>query len=191
ERPAQRVADAGPPQPPVQPPPTGTETPPPVLPGEGGSQVAPQTLPGVHKLRLAEAAYAQYRTETPAEDTRTDWHAMLIAANHMLLGAHYLPRFGLRSPVDATDASAAWARTTARESVAEVDRIAALLTGGAPEPVRRRTAADDRPPAPLSVDLEVWLESLGQQLTRIDASLTAPQPPQPVTPSGRRTAPPG
>ncbi|MER7745779.1 FUSC family protein [Streptomyces bacillaris] len=176
-------------RPPPQPPPAGTETPPPVLPGEGGSQVAPQTLPGVHKLRLAEAAYAQYRTETPAEDTRTDWHAMLIAANHMLLGAHYLPRFGLRSPVDATDASAAWARTTAREAVAEVDRIAALLTGGAPEPVRRRTAADDRPPTPLSVDLEVWLESLGQQLTRIEASLTPP--PQPVTPSERRTAPPG
>ncbi|MEU3975296.1 FUSC family protein [Streptomyces bacillaris] len=157
-----------------------------------GEQAAPRTLPGVHKLRLAEAAYAQYRTETPAEDTRADWHAMLIAANHMLLGAHYLPRFGLRSPADATDASAAWARTTAREAVAEVDRIAVLLAGGTPEPVRRRIAADDRPPTPLSVDLEVWLESLGQQLTRIDASLTPPpQPPQPVTPSGRRTAPPG
>ncbi|ARI56167.1 hypothetical protein A6E92_31350 [Streptomyces sp. S8] len=171
---------------------TSPHPPPPVLPGEGGSQVAPQTLPGVHKLRLAEAAYAQYRTETPAEDTRADWHAMLIAANHMLLGAHYLPRFGLRPPADATDASAAWARTTAREAVAEVDRIAALLTGAAPEPVRRRTAADDRPPTPLSVDLEVWLVSLDQQLTRIDASLAPPsQPPPPVTPPGRRTAPPG
>ncbi|MEW9512584.1 FUSC family protein [Streptomyces bacillaris] len=157
-----------------------------------GEQAAPRTLPGVHKLRLAEAAYAQYRTETPAEDTRADWHAMLIAANHMLLGAHYLPRFGLRSPPDATDASAAWARTTAREAVAEVDRIAVLLAGGTPMPVRRRTAADSRPPTPLSVDLEVWLESLEQQLTRIDASLTPPaQPPPPVTPSGRRTAPPG
>lgn len=157
-----------------------------------GEQAAPRTLPGVHKLRLAEAAYAQYRTETPAEDTRADWHAMLIAANHMLLGAHYLPRFGLRSPPDATDASAAWARTTAREAVAEVDRIAVLLAGGTPMPVRRRTAADSRPPTPLSVDLEVWLESLDQQLTRIDASLTPPaQPPPPVTPSGRRTAPPG
>ncbi|MFE3472391.1 FUSC family protein [Streptomyces bacillaris] len=157
-----------------------------------GEQAAPRTLPGVHKLRLAEAAYAQYRTETPAEDTRADWHAMLIAANHMLLGAHYLPRFGLRSPADATDASAAWARTTARGAVAEVDRIAVLLAGGTPEPVRRRTSADSRPPTPLSVDLEVWLESLDQQLTRIDASLTpAAQPPPPVTPSGRRTAPPG
>ncbi|MEU2822578.1 FUSC family protein [Streptomyces bacillaris] len=157
-----------------------------------GEQAAPRTLPGVHKLRLAEAAYAQYRTETPAEDTRADWHAMLIAANHMLLGAHYLPRFGLRSPADATDASAAWARTTARGAVAEVDRIAVLLAGGTPEPVRRRTSADSRPPTPLSVDLEVWLESLDQQLTRIDASLTPPaQPPPPVTPSGRRTAPPG
>ncbi|PWS43059.1 hypothetical protein DKT74_18855, partial [Streptomyces sp. ZEA17I] len=75
---------------------------------------------------------------------------------------------------------------------AEVDRIAALLTGAAPEPVRRRTPADDRPPTPLSVDLEVWLVSLDQQLTRIDASLVPPaQPPPPVTPPGRRTAPPG
>ncbi|MFJ4828043.1 FUSC family protein [Streptomyces bacillaris] len=184
ERAAPQTRPEGSPSPP--------RPPPPVLPGEGGWQAAPRTLPGVHKLRLAEAAYAQYRTETPAEDTRADWHAMLIAANHMLLGAHYLPRFGLRSPGDATDASAAWARTTAREAVAEVDRIAALLTGGAPEPVRRRTPADDRPPTPLSVDLEVWLESLDQQLTRIDVSLAPPvRPSPPVTPSGRRTAPPG
>ncbi|MET9925857.1 MULTISPECIES: FUSC family protein [unclassified Streptomyces] len=149
----------------------------------GGSRASPQTLPGVHRLRLAEAAYAQYRTEGPGEDTRTDWHAMLIAANHMLLGAHWLPRFGLRPESGATAPAAAWARTTAEELVAETDRIATRLTGGGSEPVRRRTAPDGCPPTPLSVDLEVWMTSLDQQLTRIDASLIPP-----VTASPRRTA---
>ncbi|MFF0262835.1 FUSC family protein [Streptomyces microflavus] len=158
----------------------------------GGSRASPHTLPGVHRLRLAEAAYAQYRTEAPGEDTRADWHAMLIAANHMLLGAHWLPRFGLRPESGATAPSAARARTTARELVAETDRIASLLTGERPGPVRRRTAPDSDPPTPLSVDLEVWMTSLAHQLTRIEASLTPPPGPDgpPVTSSQRRTAPP-
>ncbi|MFE8975753.1 FUSC family protein [Streptomyces cyaneofuscatus] len=163
-----------------------------VLTPAGGSRAAPQTLPGVHRLRLAEAAYAQYRTEAPGEDTRTDWHAMLIAANHMLLGAHWLPRFGLRPEAGASAPAAVWARATAEELVAETDRIAAELTG-APTPVRRWTAPDGPPPTPLSVDLEVWMTSLARQLTRIDSSLTPSPDPDapPVRPSRRRTAPPG
>ncbi|MFE1473594.1 FUSC family protein [Streptomyces cyaneofuscatus] len=163
-----------------------------VLTPAGGSRAAPQTLPGVHRLRLAEAAYAQYRTEAPGEDTRTDWHAMLIAANHMLLGAHWLPRFGLRPEAGASAPAAVWARATAEELVAETDRIAAELTG-APTPIRRWTAPDGPPPTPLSVDLEVWMTSLAHQLTRIDSSLTPSPDPDapPVRPSRRRTAPPG
>lgn len=163
-----------------------------VLTPAGGSRAAPQTLPGVHRLRLAEAAYAQYRTEAPGEDTRTDWHAMLIAANHMLLGAHWLPRFGLRPEAGASAPAAVWARATAEELVAETDRIAAELTG-APTPVRRWTAPDGPPPTPLSVDLEVWMTSLAHQLTRIDSSLTPSPDPDapPVRPLRRRTAPPG
>ncbi|WP_256859124.1 MULTISPECIES: FUSC family protein [unclassified Streptomyces] len=163
-----------------------------VLTPAGGSRAAPQTLPGVHRLRLAEAAYAQYRTEAPGEDTRTDWHAMLIAANHMLLGAHWLPRFGLRPEACASAPAAVWARAAAEELVAETDRIAAELTG-APTPVRRWTAPDGPPPTPLSVDLEVWMTSLAHQLTRIDSSLTPSPDPDapPVRPSRRRTAPPG
>ncbi|WP_106980187.1 FUSC family protein [Streptomyces cyaneofuscatus] len=163
-----------------------------VLTPAGGSRAAPQTLPGVHRLRLAEAAYAQYRTEAPGEDTRTDWHAMLIAANHMLLGAHWLPRFGLRPEACASAPAAVWARATAEELVAETDRIAAELTG-APTPVRRWTAPDGPPPTPLSVDLEVWMTSLAHQLTRIDSSLTPSPDPDapPVRPSRPRTAPPG
>ncbi|MEU0918089.1 FUSC family protein [Streptomyces cyaneofuscatus] len=163
-----------------------------VLTPAGGSRAAPQTSPGVHRLRLAEAAYAQYRTEAPGENTRTDWHAMLIAANHMLLGAHWLPRFGLRPEAGASAPAAVWARATAEELVAETDRIAAELTG-APTPVRRWTAPDGPPPTPLSVDLEVWMTSLAHQLTRIDSSLTPSPDPDapPVRPSRRRTAPPG
>ncbi|MET9096924.1 FUSC family protein [Streptomyces cyaneofuscatus] len=159
---------------------------------DGSRTAGPRTLPGVHRLRLAEAAYAQYRTEAPGEDTRTDWHAMLIAANHMLLGAHWLPRFGLRPEAGASAPAAAWAQAAAEELVAETDRIAAELTG-APAPVRRWTAPDGPPPTPLSVDLEVWMTSLAHQLTRIDSSLTPPPGPDasPVTPSRRRTAPPG
>ncbi|MEW1613086.1 MULTISPECIES: FUSC family protein [unclassified Streptomyces] len=158
----------------------------------GGSRASPRTLPGVHRLRLAEAAYAQYRTEAPGQDTRADWHAMLIAANHMLLGAHWLPRFGLRPSSGATAESAARARTTAEGLAAEADRIACLLAGDRPVPVRRRTTPGGHPPAPLSVDLEVWLTSLAHQLTRIESSLTPPVPDgEPVTSSRRRTAPRG
>ncbi|AWL90156.1 hypothetical protein BF14_033235 [Streptomyces griseus] len=143
----------------------------------GGFRTAPETLPGVHRLRLAEAAYAQFRAETQvdAERDRADWHAVLIAANHMLLGAQWLPRFGLRPASGATDASAAWARGTASGLVAQTDRIARLLTaeraGPAPAP---ENTPDRDPPSPLSVDLEVWMTSLAQQLARIETSVMPP-----------------
>ncbi|MFE7338725.1 FUSC family protein [Streptomyces griseus] len=144
----------------------------------GGSRAAPAILPGVHRLRLAEAAYAQYRAEAPSagETDRADWHALLIAANHMLLGAQWLPRFGLRPESGASDASAVRARRTASGLEAEADRIATLLAedrpGPAPGPALGR-GPDRAPPTPLSVDLEVWMTSLAHQLTRIEASLKA------------------
>ncbi|MGW8491218.1 FUSC family protein [Streptomyces sp. NPDC055886] len=142
----------------------------------GGSRTAPETLPGVHRLRLAEAAYAQFRAETPAdgENDRADWHAVLIAANHVLLGAQWLPRFGLRPASGPTDASAAWARGTASGLVAQTDRVARLLTAERPGPAPRTapgSAPDRDPPTPLSVDLEVWMTSLAHQLARIESSL--------------------
>ncbi|MFJ3328694.1 FUSC family protein [Streptomyces griseus] len=144
----------------------------------GGSRAAPAILPGVHRLRLAEAAYAQYRAETPAAGAtdRADWHALLIAANHMLLGAQWLPRFGLRPESGASDASAVRARRTASGLAAEADRIAALLTAERPGPAPGTAPGrgpDRAPPTPLSVDLEVWMTSLAHQLTRIEASLKA------------------
>ncbi|MEV8004600.1 FUSC family protein [Streptomyces parvus] len=157
----------------------------------GGSRTAPDTLPGVHRLRLAEAAYAQFRAETPVdgESDRADWHAVLIAASHMLLGAQWLPRFGLRPASGASDASAAWARETASRLVARTDRIARLLTAEQPGPTPR-SAPDRDPPSPLSVDLEVWMTGLAHQLARIESSLTpAPGEDPPVTPRGRTARP--
>ncbi|MFD4025904.1 FUSC family protein [Streptomyces sp. NPDC058576] len=152
----------------------------------GGSRAELRTLPGVHRLRLAEAAYAQFRAEPPAagEADRADWHAVLIAANHILLGALWLPRFGLRPASGATDASAAWASATAAGLVAETDRIASLLTSRRPRPAPA-SGPDRDPPTPLSVDLEVWMTSLAHQLARIESSLT------PTSGTGPRDARPG
>lgn len=133
-----------------------------------------RTLPALHRLRLAEAAYAQYRSETTAaqEGAGPDWHAVLIVASHMILGAHRLPRFGLRPSATPTGPPAIWARTAAAGLEAESDRIASLLDGGDPAPARPpEPAPDDCPPTSLSVDLEVWLTSLGHQLARIEASV--------------------
>ncbi|MEU9257562.1 MULTISPECIES: FUSC family protein [Streptomyces] len=140
-----------------------------------GSRSSPRTLPSLHRLRLAEAAYAQYRSEsgTASKDAEPDWHAVLIAAQHMLLGAHRLPRFGLRPEIGPPNPSASRARTTAAGLRADADRIASLLTGGHPvsEP-NTPPEPEGYSPASLSVDLEVWMTSLGRQLAHVEASVT-------------------
>ncbi|MFE4450159.1 FUSC family protein [Streptomyces sp. NPDC056796] len=147
-----------------------------------GSRAAPQTLPSLHRLRLAEAAYAQYRSEsgTAAQETGPDWHAVLIAADHMLTGAHRLPRFGLRPSTGPANPEAVRARGTAAGLQAEADRIAAGLAHGRPvgEPFAV-AEPQEYSPASLSVDLEVWMTSLGHQLTRIEASMARPSRPRP------------
>lgn len=140
-----------------------------------GSRSSPRTLPSLHRLRLAEAAYAQYRSEsgTASKDAEPDWHAVLIAAHHMLLGAHRLPRFGLRPEIGPPNPSASRARATATALRADADRIASLLTGGHPvsEP-NTPPEPEGYSPAALSVDLEVWMTSLGRQLAHVEASVT-------------------
>ncbi|EGX54528.1 hypothetical protein SZN_37506, partial [Streptomyces zinciresistens K42] len=71
-----------------------------------GSVAAPPTAAALHRLRLAESAYAQFRSE-PGSDApaRADWHGVLIAARHILLGAQWLPRFD--RPAAALPAKAA------------------------------------------------------------------------------------
>ncbi|RPK54190.1 hypothetical protein EES43_29345 [Streptomyces sp. ADI96-02] len=144
-----------------------------------GASASPQTLPSVHLLRLAEAAYGQYRSESASarEPGGADWHAVLISANHIILGAHWLPRFGLRPLAAPTAPSIERARGTAADLEAEADRIALLLTGGRPVPgASLLPAAGGVPQAPLPVDLEVWMTGLAHQFRRIEGSITPPRP---------------
>ncbi|MDF3149868.1 FUSC family protein, partial [Streptomyces sp. T21Q-yed] len=97
-----------------------------------GSVPAPSTRPALHRLRLAESAYAQFRSE-PGVDApvRADWHAVLITAHHIVLGAQWLPRFDLPMaalPPDATDRARAGAHALAQTT----DRLAALCLGRQP-----------------------------------------------------------
>ncbi|MGW2277920.1 FUSC family protein [Streptomyces sp. NPDC001770] len=152
-----------------------------VLMSPPGGRTVPGTLVSVHRMRLAEAAYTQYRTEASAgpgapEGPEADWHALLVTADDMLWGAHRLPLFGLRPAVPAPPD--AWTRNSAEGLEAAADRIAARLDGGgsggysvpAEPPV-------GSPPVPPSVDLEVWITSLGRRLARIEASLEKREPP--------------
>ncbi|WNI26578.1 FUSC family protein [Streptomyces sp. ITFR-16] len=144
------------------------------------AQTPVPTLPSLHRLRLAEAAYAQYRSETTAapEGTGTDWHAVLIVTSHMILGAHRLPRFGLRPGTGPPGPAGDWASAAATDLETEAHRIAAVLDGGRPAPARPPAPAPDGClPTALSVDLEVWMTSLGRQLARIDASVSGPSEP--------------
>lgn len=138
-----------------------------------GSAPAPPTLPAVHRLRLAESAYAQFRSEPGSSaSVRADWHAVLITANHILLGAQWLPRFDLSTtalPPNAADR----ARTGARTLAETTDRLAALCDGERPQPPRTEQApAEPTGPAlPVLVDLDMWLRSLTHQLARIEAGM--------------------
>ncbi|WP_351222359.1 FUSC family protein [Streptomyces sp. NPDC002133] len=134
----------------------------------------PSTWPTLHRLRLAEAAYDQYRSE-PGRDRAAalaDWHAVLITANQVLLGTHWLPCFAppvVVVPPDAAD----WARTTADRLAATTERIAVLVTEDAPSPRAPdppRPVPADAPPLPMLIDLETWLRSLSAQLARIEDS---------------------
>ncbi|MFF5482004.1 FUSC family protein [Streptomyces sp. NPDC012935] len=139
-----------------------------------GSAPAPPTLPALHRLRLAESAYAQFRSEPGAEPpVRADWHAVLITANHILLGAQWLARFDLPAsalPADTADRARAEARALAQAA----DRLAALCAADRPPPLGTPPTPPPEPtgqPLPVLVDLDMWLRSLTVQLTRIEAGL--------------------
>lgn len=140
-----------------------------------GSAPAPPTLPALHRLRLAESAYAQFRSEPRADQpVRADWHAVLITANHILLGAQWLARFDLPAsalPADTADRARAGARALAQVT----DRLAALCAADRPPPAGTRPTPPSEPtgpPLPVLVDLDMWLRSLTVQLTRIEAGLS-------------------
>ncbi|MEU0372841.1 FUSC family protein, partial [Streptomyces sp. NPDC006283] len=57
----------------------------------------------LHRWYLAEAAFAQHRSEpVDTGGASGDWHAVLLTAHHVLIGAHWLPRFD-RSALGADD----------------------------------------------------------------------------------------
>jgi hypothetical protein len=133
----------------------------------------PPTVPALHRLRLAESAYDQFRSEPAAgASVSADWHGVLIAARQVLLGAQWLPRFDM--PARALPPGAAErARAGARAAAGATDRLAALCAGERPPPdgTRPEPARPPTPPLPALVDFEVWLASLTAQLSRIEAGL--------------------
>jgi hypothetical protein len=133
----------------------------------------PPTLPALHRLRLAEAAYAQFRSEPGGGGHGgADWQAVLMTAHHVFLGAQWLPRFDL--PVTALPTSAADREQARARALAETtDRLAALCAGEPPPPRPSRPPAEPPPgrPAPALVDLDTWLRSLAAQLARDESHL--------------------
>jgi hypothetical protein len=141
-----------------------------------------------HRLRIAEAAYAQYRTEgggAPAGGG-PDWHAALVCANHAVVGSHWLPRreYG-PAPPDAVR----WARESAGRLATAMDRAAAFPSGGVrarPAPLPPEVVSSS--PArvrPVLVDVDGWLRSLAAELTAIAGTGDGPGEPPPV--QGRGT----
>ena len=120
-----------------------------------------------HRLRMAEAAYAQYRTEARKDsaDSGPDWHAALNCAVHALFGAHWLPR---RSPGPMPPDAQRWALESAGELATAMVRAADFPPGG----VRVRAAAVPdavlsavpAPVLPALVDVEVWFRNLAGDL---------------------------
>ncbi|WP_311137488.1 FUSC family protein [Streptomyces sp. I6] len=139
-----------------------------------GSATPPPTQPALHRLRLAEAAYDQFRSEPAgSRPAQADWHAVLIAAGQVLLGAHWLPRFDMPAtalPPDDADRARAGGHAVADTTV----RLACLCTGDRPPPgvaTRTTPCSPVGPPLPALVDLDVWLRSLDAQFARIEAGL--------------------
>ncbi|MFD8420706.1 FUSC family protein [Streptomyces sp. NPDC059466] len=149
-----------------------------LLEAPGADPCAPSTSRTLHHLRLAEAAYAQFRSEPPTarEDVQADWHGVLVVAYHTVLGAQRLPCFEVPT-TDVPPDARAWARRTAAELTTDVDRIALrFTTEQTPAPGRRPCAPPlprHHPGLPTLVDLEVWLTAMDHQLRRIETSLTA------------------
>lgn len=153
--------------PPVAPPRAGAAESP-----EAGGGAGPDTL---HRLRLAEAAYAQFRSEPGGghRDGGPDWPAAINCGVHILVGAHWLPRNAAREAPDEVvgPAVAAWAREAADATAAALVGAARFPPGGVrAAPVRLPADLERSVPAralPLLTDVEHWLESLAAELTAL------------------------
>ncbi|MFG2310474.1 FUSC family protein [Streptomyces sp. NPDC048566] len=133
-----------------------------------------------HRLRIAEGAYAQYRTEGGASAEDPDWLAALNCGSHAMVGAHWLP---LQDVGPAPPDAARWARASAAELVTAMDRAALLPPGGvrarpAPLPAEVITAAP-APVRPTLVDIDSWLRTLAAELAAVGGR-AGDEPPRPA-----------
>ncbi|MFJ3224496.1 FUSC family protein [Streptomyces sp. NPDC086783] len=157
----------------------------PVGPAIPRTAAAVSLRPTVHRLRIAEAAYAQYRTEPSSHtgEDGPDWLAALNYGSRVLVGAYWLPPLqgaaGLPSPL------LHWAHEAATRLASATHEAADLPTGGvhvrlAPLPADVLPLAS---PAALSllIDVEVWLYALATDLTAASgadgSAATHPLPP--------------
>ncbi|MEY9988682.1 putative membrane protein YccC [Streptomyces sp. V4I8] len=133
-----------------------------------------------HRLRLAEAAYAQYRSEPGTHhEAAPDWPAALNFAVHTLVGANWLPRIAARHLDGEVPAAAAtWAREAAESTATAAVDTADFAPGGVrvpPVPVPYAIASPPTgqalpavlPLLPVLTDVENWLVTLRADLRAI------------------------
>ncbi|MGW3990022.1 FUSC family protein [Streptomyces sp. NPDC004830] len=150
-----------------------------------------------HRLRIAEGAYAQYRTEPPprAEADGPDWLAALNYGARVLVGAYWLPRTGegVRLPPVARD----WVT----RACGEVEAAARQVADFPPQPEEVRftplpsEVAAAVPPRllPPLIDVEAWLSALAADLHATTghrrSAPGAPDGRAAAGPAGRRRSP--
>ncbi|MFD9324131.1 FUSC family protein [Streptomyces sp. NPDC060053] len=140
--------------------------------GDGSADrgdTAPQAVRlTLHRLRIAEGSYAQYRTEpsAPARASEPDYLAALNFGSRVLVGAYWLPRTD--RPPELPPAALRWARHISEEAETAIVRAAEFPPGGihvrlTPPP----SLLSEAPPRVLSLltDIEVWLNALATDLT--------------------------
>ncbi|MFD8154351.1 FUSC family protein [Streptomyces sp. NPDC059720] len=150
--------------------------------GEAGRELADEALRLTrHRLRIAEGAYAQYRTEpSPRTDADgPDWLAALNYGARVLVGAFWLPRTreGSRLPPAARD----WVRRACAEVEAAARQVAdfpphALMIRLTPLPPDVAAAVPPRA-LPSLIDVEVWLTALAADLRTATGHHQADAPP--------------
>ncbi|MGW5135653.1 FUSC family protein [Streptomyces sp. NPDC004135] len=141
--------------------------------GRGGSsaghEVAAQALWLTrHRLRIAEGAYAQYRTELSprAAEGGPDWLAALNYGVRVLVGAYWLPRMSTQDGLPS--AARRWVRQASEEVEGAARRVADFPPEGLHvrlSPLPSDVAAEV--PArvlPLLIDMETWLIALTTDL---------------------------
>ncbi|TXS52923.1 FUSC family protein [Streptomyces sp. t39] len=162
----------------------------PESPGTGGA-AGRSTL---HRLRLAEAAYAQYRSEPGGgrRDGGPDWPAAINCGVHILVGAYWLPRNAARHTPDGGigPAVTSWAREAADSTAAAVVDAARFPPGGARTgPVRLPAGLESAAPGrslPLLLDVEHWLGTLAAELASLGDDRAPAVTPRRGRPPGRR-----